>query len=340
MKKRYSKRKNSENDDNTLMSSRSMENLKTKEKEELLKFLNEHLNQPLVFYSTYYQKHGKNILQRNYKKKNIKKIKDDDDDDDEYDENDEYIDTQNLLNNSMDKNSEANVPGKDGDKVKKDTLLIPTTYSKRFDEETCYFDMKNRAHAIPMKWYESNKVYNDYQQIPRTTKVIDLNSENDRNTNFSLFNRQLLNKNKWEKMDRYTQAKYYIYENPLPEIQNFVINTAKRNQIYERNIRDQIQYVYGNEKTTSELNHMIEKQRQKSLEASQKASQRLKEQFLWQLDTRNSDLQHLLEGQPTALDAIRLKEFLLLKPLPVRTQLNISEKDRRRLGHLLSNRGS
>ncbi|ORX52261.1 hypothetical protein BCR36DRAFT_582772 [Piromyces finnis] len=189
-----------------------------------------------------------------------------------------------------------------------------------------------------MKWFEANKTFNDYQQIPRITKTIDLNSEDDRNVNFSLFNRQNISKSKWEKMDRNLQAKYYIYENPLPEIQNFIMNTNKRNHQYEHNIQEKIKSIYGTEPTANELQQIREKQRQESIEASQKANQRIKEQFLWQLDCRNGDLQHLLEGQQTALDAIRLKEYLLLKPIPVRSCLNISNKDKRRIGNLLSNR--
>ncbi|ORX81923.1 hypothetical protein BCR32DRAFT_267969 [Anaeromyces robustus] len=333
MKKNNSKKKNTNEDESTQLSARSIENLKRKEKTDLLKFLNEQLNRPLVFYSSYYKKHGYNILQRNYKKLKDKK------EEDSSDEEEINLSEINLKNIQSEKNPEITPSGNGKDSnINNDSSNNHVIYSKRCDEETCYFDLKKKAHAIPMKWFESNKVYNNYQQIPRTTKKIDLNAENDRNANFSLFNRQLLSKSKWEKMDRNMQAKYYIYENPLPDIQNFVSSTAKRNQIYERNIRDQINLIYGKEPTASELTQIIEKQRRESLEASQKANQRIKEQFLWQLDTRNNDLQHLLEGQQTALDAIRLKEYLLLKPIPTRGQLNITNKDRRRISSLLSSR--
>ncbi|OUM64588.1 hypothetical protein PIROE2DRAFT_8580 [Piromyces sp. E2] len=311
LKKKNTKKKSNDDDDNSDVSTRSMENLKTKEKIELMKFLNEQLTQPL----------------------------EGEEDNSEEEEGEEF--NNNLFNgmNNTEKKADAAAPGKEGDpNNKSNPTETSVIYSKRFDEETCYFDLKKKAHAFPMKWYESHKPHNDYQQIPRTTKNIDLNAENDRNANFALFNRQNLNKSKWEKMDRNMQAKYYIYENPLPDIQNFVMNTKKRNQQYERNIREQIKLVYGKEPTPSELQQIIEKQRQESIEASQKANQRIKDQFLWQLDTRNSDLQHLLEGQQTALDAIRLKEYLLLKPIPIRYHLKISDKDRRRIGNILSNR--
>jgi len=286
LKKKNSKKKSKDDDDDN-MSVRSMENLKTKEKIELMKFVNEQLTQPLVFYSSYYQKHGKNILQRNYNKRGKDKKNKDEDDIEGDEEGANYNEASNGMNNT-DKKTEGTTQSKEGDPNNKanTTDSGPVTYSKRFDEETCYFDLKKKAHAFPMKWYESQKPFNDYQQIPRTTKDIDLNAENDRNTNFALFNRQNLNKSKWEKMDRNMQAKYYIYENPLPEIQNFVMSTKKRNQQYERNIREKIKLIYGNEPTAAELNQIIEKRRQESLEASQKANQRLKEQFLWQLDTR------------------------------------------------------
>jgi len=318
-----------------------MENLKMKEKSDLMRFVNEQLQNPMVFYSSYYRKHGYNILQRNYNKKTLKEKKEDSSDDSDSSDNDEDGNSHNKnSNNNINKKAEAVMPsGKDGTNTNNaNSNQQKVTYSKSCNEETCYFDLKKKAHAFPMKWYEANKTYNEYQQIPRTTKEFDLSTDDDRNTNFTLFNRQCINKNKWEKMDRNMQAKYYIYENPLPDIQNFVVNTRKRNIQYERNLKDQIQKVYGTEPTINELNEMIEKQRLQSQEASQKANQRLKEQYLWQLDTRNSDLQHLLEGQHTALDAIRLKEYLLLNPIPVRSHINITNKDKRRLGSLLSSR--
>ncbi|KAG4084061.1 hypothetical protein H8356DRAFT_1731122 [Neocallimastix lanati (nom. inval.)] len=335
------KTKNNEDEQNARLSAHSMENLKMKEKSDLMRFVNEQLQNPMVFYSSYYRKHGYNILQRNYNKKTIKVKKEDDDSDSDSSDNDEKdSNSHNKNSNNNNKKGDAIIPP-----IKENTNTNTVnsnqqkiTYSKPCNEETCYFDLKKKAHAFPMKWFEANKTYNEYQQIPRTTKELDLNTDDDRNINFTLFNRQNINKSKWEKMDRNMQAKYYIYENPLPDIQNFVVNTRKRNMQYERNIKEQIQKVYGAEPTVTELNEMIEKQRIESQEASQKANQRLKEQYLWQLDTRNNDLQHLLEGQHTALDAIRLKEYLLLKPIPVRTNLNITNKDKRRLGSLLSSR--
>jgi len=371
-KKNTKKISNDDDDDNeSVMSARSIENLKSKEKKELLNFLNEQLNKPLVFYSSYYRKHGQNILQRNYHKKNQRnKDGGDGDGDDDGDGDGEFnqkthenffdsergggnvvsnntnTNTNNNINtiSSIDKKAEFNgndgggMGGMGGGGGSSDAGNSKPIYRKRCDEETCYFDLKEKAHAFPMKWFESQKTYNDYLPIPRTTKEIEINGDNDRNTNFALFNRQLLKKGKWEKMDRNMQAKYYIYENPLPEIQNFVMDTVRRNQQYERTLREKIKQLYGKDPSPADLQQLVEKQRRESLEASQKANQRLKEQFSYQLNTRNSDLQYLLEGQQTALDAIRLKEYLILKPMPVRHDLHITNKDRRRLGNLLSNR--
>ena len=290
-------RKDSNDDDNvSLMSARSIENLKSKEKKELLNFLNEQLHKPLVFYSSYYRKHGQNILQRNYHKKYPKNKEGEDEDENSEDElNDPFFDADKATTTlTTDKKTDS--PGNDGggnggngtgtgNPNGNDPSAKPL-YRKRCDEETCYFDLKEKAHAFPMKWFESQKTYNDYQQIPRTTKEIDLNAENDRNTNFALFNRQNLKKGKWEKMDRNMQAKYYIYENPLPEIQNFVMDTVRRNQQYERTLREKIRQLYGPDPSPVDLQHLVEKQRRESLEASQKASQRLKDQFTYQLNTR------------------------------------------------------
>ena len=278
MGKRNERKSYKDDDEESVMSARSMENLRYKEKKELLNFLNEQLNRPLVFYSSYYRKHGHNILQRNYKKSSKKK-KDEEDEEDEEDEN-EYFDTEKLSSSSLNKKNDT-----DPNKANKDANVKPT-YRKMCDEETCYFDLKEKAHAFPMKWFESQKTCNDYQQIPRTTKEIDISGDNDRNTNFTIFNRNNLKKGKWEKMDRNLQAKYYIYENPLPDIQNFVMTTVKRNQQYERNIREQIKMLYGDDPTPTEINQLAEKQRRESVEFSNKANQRLKERFLCQLNTR------------------------------------------------------
>jgi len=338
MKKNNKNKYENDDDQNVLRSANSMENLKIKEKTDLIKFLNDQLQTPVVFYSSYYRKHGNNILQRNYNKKGLKDRKKNEDEDsiDGMDEKNINKSSETIASNSG-KGTNANNNSNNPINNNKEKSVRKITYSKLCDEETCYFDLKKKAHAFPMKWFEAQTTHNEYQQIPRTRKETDM-SENDRNNNFTIFNRQTLNKSKWEKMDRNMQAKYYIYENPLPDIQDFVVNARKRNIQYERNIKEQIQKICGPELTTAKLNELLEKKRQESQEATQKASQRLKKHFLWQLDTRNNDLQYLLEGQHTALDAIRLKEYLLLKPLPMRTNLNITNKDKRRLGSLLSNR--
>ncbi|KAJ3092788.1 hypothetical protein HK102_002716 [Quaeritorhiza haematococci] len=71
-------------------------------------------------------------------------------------------------------------------------------------------------------------------------------------------------------------------------------------------------------------------------EGSRRAKERMKEKIRQAMMDRDMELQYLVEGQRNSIDAIRLKEFIALRPLNIDLKTKYTERDRLRVEELLS----
>ncbi|KAJ3205955.1 hypothetical protein HDU67_008530 [Dinochytrium kinnereticum] len=153
----------------------------------------------------------------------------------------------------------------------------------------------------------------------------------------SSFNPSSMSERQLGKLDRLTRAKYGAYEKPEAQISQQIDQSrarAKQWTKYEREkLRDQIYEIQR--MWERKRGHVGELEERKGQEAARRATERMRGKIRSIMASRDNELQFLVEGQRNAIDAIRLKEFLVLRTPNVKLGRQYSDKDRLRVEELL-----
>ncbi|KAK6096141.1 hypothetical protein MT418_004006 [Batrachochytrium dendrobatidis] len=135
-----------------------------------------------------------------------------------------------------------------------------------------------------------------------------------------------------------TKAKYMSYEKPSFHVIEQIGNSERRSRKWLRDEHLRIQTIIETARKKWNLLHKAVEDPAKQLIGQQSAAIariRMKEKVKKIMDTRANELQFLVEGQTTSIDAIRLKEHLVLRSNMPKVGRMFSEKDRLRVEELL-----
>ncbi|KAJ3249381.1 hypothetical protein HDU78_003167 [Chytriomyces hyalinus] len=154
----------------------------------------------------------------------------------------------------------------------------------------------------------------------------------------SSFNAARLPTRQMRKMDRLTLAKYKAYEKPDAEIIQNIDESNARAKVWHRQQHKRIMEQYTTMKTLFERKrgYLAAQEEQMALEHAKQAADRMKEKFQNMSLARETELAFLVEGQPNSIDAIRLKEYLSTKAIPVKVHKSYTDRDRLRVEELMS----
>ncbi|KAJ3076682.1 hypothetical protein HDU98_001144 [Podochytrium sp. JEL0797] len=157
----------------------------------------------------------------------------------------------------------------------------------------------------------------------------------------SSFNSARLNARQLKRMDTLTRAKYLAYEKPPAEIIQNIDDSSVRAKMWHKQEHKKLMQQCDNIRTlmARKKGHVGAEEEAIAQDNAQKATDRMKEKFKNMTLARETELAFLVEGQPNAIDAIRLKEYLSNKAKPIRLSKSYTDRDRLRVEELLSIRG-
>ncbi|KAI9103043.1 hypothetical protein DFS34DRAFT_349807 [Phlyctochytrium arcticum] len=132
-----------------------------------------------------------------------------------------------------------------------------------------------------------------------------------------------------------TIAKYQAYAAPVPEVAQMIERSGQRSKARARNERKLIREHY--ERARRKWGNMDEREMEGE-EMARRARERMRNKLHDAITFREMELQFLVEGQRNSIDAIRLKEYLALRP---RKTVDMpkgiySDEDRVRVDRLLA----
>ncbi|KAJ8327643.1 LKAAEAR motif containing 1 [Batrachochytrium dendrobatidis] len=187
--------------------------------------------------------------------------------------------------------------------------------------------------SIPMHTASANKKEADVRLGIDTTSYtpFQLSSK-------SSFNPSQLTTRQLNRLDMLTKAKYMSYEKPSFHVIEQIGNSERRSRKWLRDEHLRIQTIIETARKKWNLLHKAVEDPAKQLIGQQSAAIariRMKEKVKKIMDTREDELQFLVEGQTTSIDAIRLKEHLVLRSNMPKVGRMFSEKDRLRVEELL-----
>ncbi|KAJ3259990.1 hypothetical protein HK103_001500 [Boothiomyces macroporosus] len=155
----------------------------------------------------------------------------------------------------------------------------------------------------------------------------------------SSYNPTKLTANQLKKLDLQTKAKYMAYEKPDQFIQLKIAQSEQRSKKWLREEHARIQDIVLQARKKWDLIHRaIEDPEQKkfgelkSLEAMRRIKRKKKQMAI----NRDEELQYLVEGQNSSIDAIQLKEHLVIPKTVPKVDKYITPKERSRVEELLS----
>ncbi|KAJ3127218.1 hypothetical protein HK101_005620 [Irineochytrium annulatum] len=157
-------------------------------------------------------------------------------------------------------------------------------------------------------------------------------------SNKSSFNPGTLSVKQRKTMDMLTRAKFGAYEKPEPTIATQIDQSRARAKRWSKEehhrLREQIFEIRRCGRRRRGL--LDEEEEREAQEAARKANERMRGKLKSIVMSRDNELQFLVEGQRNAIDAIRLKEFLVIRPPNVNMGKEYSDKDRLRVEELLA----
>eukprot|EP00842_Homolaphlyctis_polyrhiza_P000588 jgi/Hompol1/152/HPOL_005241-RA len=154
----------------------------------------------------------------------------------------------------------------------------------------------------------------------------------------SSFNPARLSKRQIERLDPLTRAKYMVYDKPSQNIIEQIGHSERRSRRWLREEHRRIQEIVDAARKKWELLHKaIEDPVSQRIgeQGAAMARKRMREKIRKMMETREDELQFLVEGQSTSIDAIRLKEHLVIRTNKPKVDRIFSEKDRLRVEELL-----
>ncbi|KAI8813508.1 hypothetical protein BJ742DRAFT_672414 [Cladochytrium replicatum] len=149
----------------------------------------------------------------------------------------------------------------------------------------------------------------------------------------SSFNPARLSRRQMERLDPHIRAKYLAYEAPPPIVARRIEESDLRVRRWSREERLRMLATMENARMIWERMHGIERNKIQQLIAAKVRAQNKIENSTYS----EAELQFLVEGQATALEAIRLKEHVGVRKMG-KVQLGkvYSKRDRQRVADLLS----
>ncbi|KAJ3324649.1 hypothetical protein HDV06_006542 [Boothiomyces sp. JEL0866] len=155
----------------------------------------------------------------------------------------------------------------------------------------------------------------------------------------SSYNPSKLTTNQLKKLDLQTKAKYMAYDKPDQFIQLKIAQSELRSKKWLREEHARIQDIVQQARKKWDLIHRAiedpEQKRigeQKSLEAKRRIKRKKKQMAI----NRDEELQYLVEGQNSSIDAIQLKEHLVIPKTVPKVEKYITSKEKSRVEELLS----
>ncbi|KAH6572269.1 hypothetical protein BASA50_009407 [Batrachochytrium salamandrivorans] len=155
----------------------------------------------------------------------------------------------------------------------------------------------------------------------------------------SSFNPTGLTARQLNRMDSLTKAKYKAYEAPPAHVAEQIRHSEQRSHRWLQAEHSRIQTIVGAARKRWELLHKAIEDPLDQLAGEQGAAlaqRRMSDKIYKIMKTREDELQFLVEGQTTSIDAMRLKEFLVIKPNMPKIGKIYSKKDRMRVEELLA----
>nr|KAJ3415128.1 hypothetical protein HK105_001595 [Polyrhizophydium stewartii] len=154
----------------------------------------------------------------------------------------------------------------------------------------------------------------------------------------SSFNPARLSSRQMDRLDPLTRAKYMAYEKPPGDVIEQIGHSERRARKWLREEHRRVRSVVDAAKKKWELLHKAVEDPASQLVGEQGAAmarKRMREKIRKMMETREDELQFLVEGQSTSIDAIRLKEHLVIRANKPKVDKIFSEKDRLRVEELL-----
>ncbi|KAJ3294653.1 hypothetical protein HDU79_010611 [Rhizoclosmatium sp. JEL0117] len=154
----------------------------------------------------------------------------------------------------------------------------------------------------------------------------------------SSFNPARLNSRQLRNMDRLTKAKYQAYDKPTAEIIQNIDESSARAKIWNKQEHKKLIEQCDLIRTLLARKRGLVSESEESiaLNKAQLATDRMKDKIKNMTTARENELAFLVEGQPNAIDAIRLKEYLTIKANPIKLSRTFTDRDRLRVEELLS----
>ncbi|KAJ3272614.1 hypothetical protein HDV01_005361 [Terramyces sp. JEL0728] len=155
----------------------------------------------------------------------------------------------------------------------------------------------------------------------------------------SSYNPSKLTPKQIKKLDLQTKAKYMAYEKPDQAIQLKIAQSELRSKKWLREEHARIQQIVQQARKKWDLVHKaIEDPEQKriGLQKSMEATRRIRRKNRQLAINREEELQYLVEGQNSSIDAIQLKEHLVIPKTVPKIEKYITRRERCRVEELLS----
>ncbi|KAJ3323438.1 hypothetical protein HDU76_013632 [Blyttiomyces sp. JEL0837] len=134
------------------------------------------------------------------------------------------------------------------------------------------------------------------------------------------------------------RAKYDAYKKPPVDIVNQIDRSCVRaKRIHKEQRRRFLEQVETVRESLARKGGIVsERESILADENSRKATERMRTKLKTLMEARDAELQQLVEGQKNSIDAIRLKEYLLLRPVKLKVGKTYTERDRLRVEELLA----
>ncbi|TPX32118.1 hypothetical protein SmJEL517_g04683 [Synchytrium microbalum] len=143
------------------------------------------------------------------------------------------------------------------------------------------------------------------------------------------FSKTKLTKKQWDSLTQVQRAKYLAYEKPSTRILTNIAHSEMRvDELFKEDKKKMSEQAQEFKSRTARANDQGD--------GAQMAQMRMVAKAREERESRNAELQQLIEGQRSSFDAIRLKEYLILTKPNTSCQVPLSEKERRRVEILLS----
>ncbi|KAI8914249.1 hypothetical protein EDD86DRAFT_273342 [Gorgonomyces haynaldii] len=150
----------------------------------------------------------------------------------------------------------------------------------------------------------------------------------------SSYNSAKVTQSAFAKMDPYTKAKYKAYDKIEQTLMDRVIESERRSRQILRQERKRNEEIIQAAKIRWTLLHSSVPASQTGQQGAKEAKKRIQKKLRLIEKTREDELQFLVEGQANSIDAIRLKEHLVLGRVKAPSH-GLSDTERLRLEELL-----